>query len=181
MEEYGKVSYNDWMGSDEDEHEEASQSQGQGGQIDNSDYKEKKADQEEFIQQRFEGLDGHMRLQLEKTYGGDERFKLTDEFKVSFKDANKAKRHIPDAMLGALSKREQQDFISDAKLQQIKRVKDTGGYDSLEEGNVEWKHNIDLEIERENALNILSQIVPANEVFLTSSKAQNRGASSSAK
>lgn len=168
-EEYGKVKYTDWMGSDEDQEET---SQGQGGQIQKED---------EFAQERFEGLDGHMRLQLEKTYGGDDRFKLTDDFTVSFKDANKAKRHIPDTMLGAMSKREQEDFISDAKLRQIERFRDTGGYDSLDEGTVQWNHDIDLDKERENALNVLAQLVPANEVFLTSSKAQNRGAQSSAK
>ena len=38
---------------------------------------------------RFEGgIDGHMRLQLEKTFGGDERFKLSKDFDVSLKDAN---------------------------------------------------------------------------------------------
>lgn len=61
-----------------------------------------------------------MRLQLEKTYGGDDRFKLTKDFEVSYKDANKSKSHIPDVMLGALSKREQEDFISDKKLGSIK-------------------------------------------------------------
>ena len=55
--------YNDWMGSD---NEDQTQSQGQGGQA------------EDFEQTRFDGLSGHMRLQLEKTYGGDDRFKLTD-------------------------------------------------------------------------------------------------------
>ena len=76
-----------------------------------------------------------MRLQLQKTYGGDDRFKLTNEFEVSFKDANKAKRHIPDVMLGALSKREQEDFLSDAKLKKMDNiVRDTGGYNSLDEG-----------------------------------------------
>ena len=122
-----------------------------------------------------------MRLQLEKTYGGDERFKLTDQFEVSFKDANKAHRHIPDVMLGAMSKREQQDFVSDAKLRTMKVVKDTGGYDSLDEGDVKWKHKIDLDKERSSALSILAQVVPANEVYLTSSKQGNRQAISSAK
>lgn len=59
-------------------------------------------------------------------------------------------------MLGALSKREQEDFISEAKLSKIERIKDTGGYESLEEGDIQWDHNIDLEIEKSNALNILA-------------------------
>jgi len=44
-------------------------------------------DDENFAKSRFDGLGCHMRLQLEKTYGGDDRFKLTDQFEVSFKDA----------------------------------------------------------------------------------------------
>jgi len=44
---------------------------------------------------------------MQKTFGGDERFKLTEDFDVSLKDANKSKSHISDVMLGALSKREQ--------------------------------------------------------------------------
>jgi len=56
---------------------------------------------------RFEGgIDGHMRLQLEKTFGGDERFKLSKDFDVSFKDANAGKRHISEIMMGGLSKKE---------------------------------------------------------------------------
>jgi hypothetical protein len=88
------VKYNDWMGSDDDEPETISQGQGGQNDIDN------------FTQTRFDGLDGHMRLQLEKTYGGDDRFKLTEDFNVSFKDANKVRAHVSDVMLGALSKRE---------------------------------------------------------------------------
>jgi hypothetical protein len=53
-----------------------------------------------------------MRLQLEKSYGGDARFKLTEEFDVSLKDANKSHNHVSDVMLGALSKREQKDFFT---------------------------------------------------------------------
>ena len=53
----------------------------------------------------------------------------------------------------------------------MSRTKDTGGYDSLDEGDVKWAHHLDLERERSNALNVLAQVVPANEIFLTSSKA----------
>lgn len=41
-------------------------------------------------------------------------------------------------------------------------------------GTIAWKHNLNLEKERSAALNILSTIVPASEVFLTSSKSQNQ-------
>lgn len=54
--------------------------------------------------------------------------------------------------------------------------KNTGGYESLDNeefGDIEWDHGLDLDKERENALFILSKVVPASEIFLTSSKAQN--------
>ena len=49
---------------------------------------------------------------MEKTFGGDDRFKLTNDFDVSLGDANQHKKHVPDIMLGALSKREQEDFFA---------------------------------------------------------------------
>lgn len=126
-----------------------------------------------------------MRLQLQKSYGGDSRFKLTEDFDVSLTDANRTKNHVSDVMLGGLSKREQQDFFNPDKNNDSKQdiAINTGGYDSLDEegeatGTIHWKHNLNLEKERSQALNILSQIVPANEVFLTSSKAQNKGSAS---
>ena len=123
-----------------------------------------------------------MRLQLEKSYVGDDRFKLTQDFNVSFKDANKANAHIPEQVLGALSKREHFDFVSMEIPKEGKIcVVDTGGYSSLEEGDVQWEHNVDLEKEKSNALSILSTVVPAHEVFLTSSKAGNKHAISHAK
>lgn len=119
-----------------------------------------------------------MRLQLQKTFGGDERFKLTKDFDVSLKDANKSKSHISDIMMGQLSKREQEDFMQAKYQGKQRQVKiDTGGYSSLDDsdgGEIQWKHEINLEKERNQALNILSQIVPANEVFLTCSKANNK-------
>lgn len=120
-----------------------------------------------------------MRLQLEKTFGGDDRFKLDEDFDVSFGDANKSKAHVPDVMLGALSKREQEDFFAHKKEIKGSKVQiNTGGYSSLDEdgdevGQIAWKHGLNLEKERSSALNILSKIVPASEIFLTSSKSQN--------
>ena len=52
---------------------------------------------------------------MEKSYGGDARFKLTEDFDVSLNDANKTHNHVSDVMLGGLSKREQQDFFSSSK------------------------------------------------------------------
>ena len=81
---------------------------------------------------------------------------------MSIMDANKSKSHVPDVMLGALSKREQETFFKkkiggdesdgDTKI-------NTGGYDSLdneEHGQISWEHNINLEKERASLLNVLS-------------------------
>lgn len=88
---------------------------------------------------------------------------MTEDFDVSLTDANRTKNHVSDVMLGALSKREQQDFFNPNKnnTKETDIVKDTGGYSSLEEegeqgGTIQWKHNVDLEKERSKALNILS-------------------------
>lgn len=57
-----------------------------------------------------------------------------------------------------MSKMEREEFISDMKLSKINKIKvDTGGYDSLDEGDmIKWDHNLDLEKERSNTLNILA-------------------------
>jgi hypothetical protein len=47
-------------------------------------------------------------LQLQKTYKGDDRFKLAEDagFDIDLKDKD-AKKVLPQSMLGALSKREE--------------------------------------------------------------------------
>ena len=74
---------------------------------------------------------------MEKTYDGDSRFKLTPEFEISFKDANRTKSHINTGIvLGSMNKLEIDHFISDKKLNKIKKINiDTGGYESLDEGD----------------------------------------------
>jgi len=61
-------------------------------------------------------------------------------------------------MLGALSKMEREEFISDIKLSKMNKIRvDTGGYNSLDEGEmIKWDHKIDLEKERSNTLNLLA-------------------------
>jgi hypothetical protein len=99
-----------------------------------------------------------MRLQLQKSYGGDSRFKLTEDFEVSLTDANRTKNHVSDVMLGGLSKREQQDFFNPDKKDGKEASKgdiqiNTGGYSSLDEagddnGTIHWQHELNLEKER---------------------------------
>ena len=49
-------------------------------------------------------------MQLQKSYKGDDRFKLdqSKDFDVDVKEAAKVRKTLPSAMLGALSKREEE-------------------------------------------------------------------------
>lgn len=57
----------------------------------------------QFSRSDFEGDAGYLRLQLQKTYNGDSRFKLLDK---DFKVDTKQKSKLPEQMFGAMSKRE---------------------------------------------------------------------------
>ena len=61
-----------------------------------------------FDKSQYEGKKGHLLLQLQKTYKGDDRFQLAGDkdFDIDLHDAAKTKKQLPQAMLGALSKRE---------------------------------------------------------------------------
>ena len=85
------VKYDDWLG----------------GESQNSDDGNAFGDDADvFKKDQYEGMDGHMRLQMQKTYGDDDRFKLDEDFDVNFADANKVNAHIPDKLVGALNERE---------------------------------------------------------------------------
>lgn len=86
-EETKAVKYQDWMN---DSNEEESQSE------ENEDY------QDLFERKEYEGKKGHLLLQLQKSYKGDDRFQLTKDFTVD----KKMKKALPQSMLGAMSKRE---------------------------------------------------------------------------
>lgn len=61
----------------------------------------------QFEKSYFEGDRGHLRLQLQKTYKGDERFKLDENFKVDKSDA----KLMPQEMFGAMSKKEKEELF----------------------------------------------------------------------
>lgn len=61
-----------------------------------------------FDKSQYEGKKGHLLLQLQKSYKGDSRFKLLGKEHAGFDiDLKQAKKHLPQSMLGALSKREE--------------------------------------------------------------------------
>ena len=74
---------------------------------------------------------------------------------------------MPDKLLGAMTKREQ-DFFQKGETMEKAESKI-----QKEDVDLAWQPQINVESEREKALSILTQIVPANEVYLTSSKSQN--------
>ena len=83
-----KVSFTDWMGSSDDEKVSGKKITPDFNQI--------------FADDKFSKREkkGHLLLQLQKTYKGDERFMLNKDFIAD--DAEK----LPQNMLGALSSRE---------------------------------------------------------------------------
>ena len=107
---------------------------------------------------------GHMLLQLQKTYKGDARFKLNKDYDVD------QLKHLPSSMLGSLSTREYQDFITAKK--QTKRDNaevgqgETVERDPLDEGEFLWDTELgQMKSEKSKAFSVLAQFVPQSEIF----------------
>jgi hypothetical protein len=62
---------------------------------------------------------------LQKSYKGDERFKLSTskDFDIDLSDAKKTIKQLPSTMLGALSKREEDLLKEDKGEKKKKKVK----------------------------------------------------------
>ena len=62
-----------------------------------------------FDKSQYEGKKGHLLLQLQKSFKGDERFQLqaSKDFDVNLKEMSKQRKQLPSTLLGALSKREE--------------------------------------------------------------------------
>lgn len=115
--------------------------------------------QDRFSKEEFEGDKGHLRLQLQKTYKGDDRFKLDKNFTVE----TRSKHHLPDDLYGSLSKLERERLFKEKqnKKQQINE------YDSDAENRV-WDIDLNLAKEKSQAFDILAKIVPQSEIYLSS-------------
>lgn len=149
-----RVRYEDWMGDI------------------SSDNENEKDQKDVFDRSEYEGKEGHLLLQLQKTYQGDDRFHLNKDFDIDLK----RKKDLPQSMLGAMSKRETELLAEQPKkvsytalsasnllvLQKSKYVSKEDLEDSLiaEGGEDKWDPEIDIESERSKLLNILGQIVP---------------------
>lgn len=123
-----------------------------------------------FHKKELEGVSGHMLLQMKKGYKGDDRFQLDDRFAG---DINFAHQKLSNNVLGAMSKLETNQMLE-------KKKKDTeAGFDRRvkELSKTEKKKaddEINIENEKDTAFNILSQIVPAAEVFFKPSGAGDK-------
>ena len=62
-------------------------------------------------------------MQLQKTYRGDERFRLDDDFDINLKQATANRKSLPQNMLGALSKREEELLKSADGKKATKKVR----------------------------------------------------------
>lgn len=104
---------------------------------------------EQFEKSYFEGDRGHLRLQLQKTYGGDDRFKLDENFKVDKSDA----KLMPSDMFGAMSKKEKDELFK-AKTMKSER-KEAQEYRSEDEG-IQWDPEIDMKKEKSKMFDVLA-------------------------
>ena len=150
MSEARKVRYSDWMeGShSEDEH--------------NWD--------KVFNKDKFDkGGKGHLLLQLQKSYKGDDRFRLdTDDFGVDVvkdKGEHGGKIALPETMLGSLSKRERDALGETGKKRKNSDVVMEAQKDDLDTGTIQWEPELDMEREKTRLFGVLAKFVPQTEIF----------------
>lgn len=103
---------------------------------------------DQFQKSYFEGDRGHLRLQLQKTYKGDERFKLDENFKVDKSDA----KLMPQEMFGAMSKKEKQELFKP----KVKSLERKAQEQQSDDEGVQWDPEIDIKKERAKAFDILA-------------------------
>jgi hypothetical protein len=103
-------------------------------------------------------------LQLQKTYKGDERFRL-DEDEGFDVDVKNKKRALPQSFLGSLSKREE-DLMKEKEAEDGKKKKKRSREDlhPLEDADgtpLQWDHGLrNIDKEKSKSLAILGQLVP---------------------
>jgi hypothetical protein len=119
-----------------------------------------------FNKDKFDqGGKGHMLLQLQKSYKGDDRFRLDEDegFAVNpLKDKGVGgKIQLPEAMLGQLTKREREALTEVGKKR--RRSSDIAmekTVDELDTGEIQWDTELDMEKEKAKLFGVLGKIVP---------------------
>lgn len=111
----------------------------------------------EFYKEHYEGLEGHMLLQIQKGFKGDQRFKIDKRFAGDYD----SKAKLSATILGGLSN-------SEATVLQNKIKHDAEARFNKKVNEIKVKKNddeFDIQKEKDGALSVLAQIVPAAEVF----------------
>lgn len=115
---------------------------------------------ENFDRKQFEGTKGHLRLLLQKSYKGDDRFKLDKSFKI---DTDKSL--MPENLLGAISKHEK-DSLFQKPASKAKPAATV--ITELDGGHQQWDPEFDPHAEKQKSFDILAKFVPQSEIFLSS-------------
>ena len=126
-----------------------------------------------FAKEKFDdGGKGHMLLQLQKSYKGDDRFKLDadDGFQVNpVKDKGLfgGKVQLPETMLGSLSKREQDVYREAIHGKRRRKSSDVAMPEQVEDEieTVKWEIDLNIEKEKAKAFGVLGKFVPQTEIF----------------
>jgi len=113
-----------------------------------------------FDNKLYEGSKGHLLLQLQKSYRGDERFKMDNRFSNDIES-----KKITSSVKGIMDSKDL--TLLDKVEKKKKRIREKNRDDD----------EIIAEKEKDKAFQILSEIVPQNEVFLkpTSDKKRFNG------
>ena len=147
----GKVVYDDWLASSESENDSDT--------IKPKSIKKEVNFDKVFAEDKFSKREkkGHLLLQLQKTYKGDDRFKLDKDFVAD--DAKK----LPANMIGSLSTREY-ELLMEKKRQPKKEGEQDQQfqtapkeYDALDDGEFEWEHELEtFNAEKSRTFSILA-------------------------
>ncbi|CAI2365859.1 unnamed protein product [Moneuplotes crassus] len=133
-------------------------------------HEEEKEIDSRFHKTQLEGVEGQVLLQMQKNFKGDNRFKLDDRFAG---DIDLSKNKLSKTVLGTMSKREV-NIVAQKKVEDEAQKIFESKIDTLEKTRkrkkVGEKEEVNIETEKDKAFTLLSQIVPASEVFFKPSK-----------
>ena len=174
---YGKkVSHADWFGDDDDQDNllsakgfEKAQERESRKSSSSSTKKKKNKNSESFSNKIFDSKEGHLLLELQKTYKGDSRFKLDKRFKgdVEFeKLPNNVKLVTKDIIKeGDQAQDREYEKIRDLDKEERRRKRREAkalAAETNEEGGLAVE---DLGAEREKQKNILQELLPDEKIL----------------
>ena len=120
-----------------------------------------------------------MLLQLQKSYKGDDRFRLDEDEGFAVKPVQDkgfgGKIQLPETMLGSMSKRER-EALNEAgkKRRRSSDIVMEKVVDELDTGTIQWDTELDVEKEKAKLFGVLGKIVPQSEVFFQDHKSSKQ-------